>query len=221
MSVVASGIGRGCRAERGLVSRKDVVRSRRAGFERGCIRDTARIQWALIGDRYALQSERVIFYKIIPDQAIKIGRHWSWVGQLSGVNVALPTRSSIAFTSPTYSFPWKRARARIPTKKFTYIGERGAKVSLRNKFYIQDKRIEKQKWFTAREKLYWYVLIVSEFFQDKHSIKFIFGPTLRGQVTKIQYTHTSRMMKIHNGLIENMGNIHLSRIFSERLKKRA
>ena len=49
----------------------------RAGFERGCIRDTARIQRMLIGDRYALRSERVIFYPIIPDQAIKIGRHWS------------------------------------------------------------------------------------------------------------------------------------------------
>ena len=67
-----SGVGR---AERGLVSRKSGDRSGRAGFERGCIRDTARIQRVLIGDRYALQSERVIFYPIIPDQAIKIGRH--------------------------------------------------------------------------------------------------------------------------------------------------
>ena len=66
-----SGVGR---AERGLVSWKDGGRSGRAGFERGCIRDTARIQRVLIGDRYALQSERVIFYPIIPDQAIKIGR---------------------------------------------------------------------------------------------------------------------------------------------------
>ena len=63
-----SGVGR---TERGLVSRKDGCRSGRAGFERGCIRDTARM---LIGDRYALQSERVIFCPIIPDQAIKIGR---------------------------------------------------------------------------------------------------------------------------------------------------
>ena len=66
-----SGVGR---TERGLVSLKDGGRSGRAGFERGCIRDTARIQRGLIGDRYALQSERVIFYPIIPDQAIKIGR---------------------------------------------------------------------------------------------------------------------------------------------------
>ena len=80
-----SGVGR---AERGLVSRKDGCRSGRAGFERGYIRDTAGIQRVLIGDRYALQSERVIFYPIIPDQAIKIGRHWSGVGRLSGVNVA-------------------------------------------------------------------------------------------------------------------------------------
>ena len=90
VSVVVSGIGRGLvSAERGLVSRKNGGRSGRPGFERGCIRDTARIQQVLIGDRYALQSERVIFYTIIPDQAIKIGRHWSGVGRLSGVNVAL------------------------------------------------------------------------------------------------------------------------------------
>ena len=76
------------RAKRGLVSLKDGGRSRRVGFERGCIRDTARIQRVLIRDRYALQSERVIFFPIIPDQAIKIGRHWSVVGRLSGVNVA-------------------------------------------------------------------------------------------------------------------------------------
>ena len=81
-----SGVGR---AERGLVSRKDGGRSGRAGFERGCIRDTARTQRVLIGDRYALQSERVIFYPIIPDQAIKISREWAGVGRASGVNVAL------------------------------------------------------------------------------------------------------------------------------------
>ena len=46
-----SGVGR---TERALVSRKDADRSGRAGFERGCIRDTARIQRVLIGDRYAL-----------------------------------------------------------------------------------------------------------------------------------------------------------------------
>ena len=80
-----SGVGR---AKRGLVSQKDGGRSGRAGFERGRIRDTARMQRMLIGDRYALQSERVIFYPIIPDQDIKIGRHWSGVGRLSGVNVA-------------------------------------------------------------------------------------------------------------------------------------
>ena len=62
--------------------------SGRAGFERGCLRDTARIQRLLIGDIYTFQSERVIFYPIIPDQAIKIGRHLSGVGRLSGVNVA-------------------------------------------------------------------------------------------------------------------------------------
>ena len=81
-----SGVGR---TERGLVSPKDGCRSGRTGIERGCIRDTARIQRELIGDGYSLQSERVIFYPIIPDQAINIGRHWSGVGRLSGVNVAL------------------------------------------------------------------------------------------------------------------------------------
>ena len=81
-----SGVGR---AERGLVSRKNGGRSGRAGFERGCISNTGRIQRRLIGDRHALQSERVIFYPIIPDQAIKIGRYWSGVGGLSGVNVVL------------------------------------------------------------------------------------------------------------------------------------
>ena len=80
-----SGVGR---AERGLVSPKDGGRSGRAGFELGHISNTARIQWALIGHRYALQSERVIFYQIIPDEAIKNRRHWSGVGQLSGVKVA-------------------------------------------------------------------------------------------------------------------------------------
>ena len=81
-----SGVGH---AERGLVSRKNGGRSGRAGFVRGCIRDTARIQRVLIGDRYALQSERVIFYPIIPDQAIKKWSGWSKVGRQSGVNVAL------------------------------------------------------------------------------------------------------------------------------------
>ena len=71
-----------------MVSRKDGGRSGRARFERGCIRDTSRIKRVLIGDIYALQSERVIFYPIIPDQAIKIERHLSGVGRLSGVNVA-------------------------------------------------------------------------------------------------------------------------------------
>ena len=74
-----SGVGR---AERGLVSRKDGGRPRRAGFERGCIKDTAQIQQVLIGDRYALQLERVIFF-IIPDKAGLVGG-----GRLSCVNEA-------------------------------------------------------------------------------------------------------------------------------------
>ena len=48
-------------AEWGLVSPKDGDRSGGVGFERGCIRDTARIQRGFIRDGYALQSEQVIF----------------------------------------------------------------------------------------------------------------------------------------------------------------
>ena len=50
-----------------------------------------RIQRLLIGQKYTLQLERVLFYPTITDQAIKIGRHWSGVGRLSrsGVNVAV------------------------------------------------------------------------------------------------------------------------------------
>ena len=91
------GVGR---AERVLVSRKNGGRSERAGVERGCIRDTARVQRVLIGDRYALQSERVIFYPIIPDQAIKIGRQWSGVGRLSGVNATLADRGRLLLQIP-------------------------------------------------------------------------------------------------------------------------
>ena len=97
-----SGVGR---TERGLVSWMDGCRSGIAGFERGCNRNTARIQRGLIGDRYALQSERVIFYPIIPEQAIKIGQPWSLVGRLSGVNVAL-NRVLIRCMSWLISFSW-------------------------------------------------------------------------------------------------------------------
>ena len=75
VSVAVSGIGRGWSYRAGIGQPEERGRSGRAGIERGCIRDTARIQRVLIGDRYALQSERVIFYPIIPDQAIKCGRH--------------------------------------------------------------------------------------------------------------------------------------------------
>ena len=75
-----SGVGR---TERGLVSRKDGCRSGRVGFERGCIRDTARIQRGLIGDRYALQSERVFF---LPDHTRPSHKNWSGMsGDWSGV----------------------------------------------------------------------------------------------------------------------------------------
>ena len=62
------------RTERELVSRKDRCRSGWAVFERRCIRDTARIQRVLIGDRYALQSERVNF---LPDHTRPSHKNWS------------------------------------------------------------------------------------------------------------------------------------------------
>ena len=73
----------GCRAERGLVNRNDGSRSGRAGSERGCIRDTAQIRRGLIGDRYALQSKRVIF---LPDHTRPSHKNWSaLVGSWSAV----------------------------------------------------------------------------------------------------------------------------------------
>ena len=73
-----SGVGR---TERGLVSRKDGCRSGRAVFERGCIRDTARIQRWFIGDRYVLQSERV--KKSYPTKPYKlVGNERGLVGRL-------------------------------------------------------------------------------------------------------------------------------------------
>ena len=74
VSVVVSGIGRGWSCRAGIGQPKGGGRSGRAGFERGCIRDTARIQRLLIGDIYAFQSERVIFYPIIPDKLVGICR---------------------------------------------------------------------------------------------------------------------------------------------------
>ena len=50
VSVVVSGIGRGWSCRAGIGQPKGGGRSGRAGFERGCIRDTARIQRLLIGD---------------------------------------------------------------------------------------------------------------------------------------------------------------------------
>ena len=95
-----SGVGR---TERGSVSRKDGCRSGRAGFERRCIRDTARIQRGLIWDRYTLQSERVIFYPIIPDQAIIIGRHWS--GGSSAVWCECTIRFNSIFLFGDFQYP--------------------------------------------------------------------------------------------------------------------
>ena len=85
VSVVASGVGQGLVVQIGDWSAGRTGVSRE---ERDLSVGTSGIQRGLIGDRYALKSDRVIFYPIIPDQAIKNGRHWSGVGRLSGVNVA-------------------------------------------------------------------------------------------------------------------------------------
>ena len=86
VSVVASGIGRGLVVQSGdwSAGRTGVGRE-----ERDLSVDAPGIQRGFTGDRYALHSERGIFYPIIPDQAIKIGREWAGVGRASGVNVAL------------------------------------------------------------------------------------------------------------------------------------
>ena len=75
VSVVASGIGRGLVVQSGdwSAGRTGVGREERDSSV-GASGIQQRIQRGFIGDRYALQSERVIFYPIIPDQAIKIGR---------------------------------------------------------------------------------------------------------------------------------------------------
>ena len=76
MSVVASDIGRGLVVQSGdwSVGRTGVGRE-----ERDLSVCVSGIQRGLIRDRYALQSERVIFYPIIPDQAIKSVGGWSAV----------------------------------------------------------------------------------------------------------------------------------------------
>ena len=71
VSVVASGIGRGLVVQSGDWS---AGRTGEGREERDLSVSSTGIQRVLIGDRNALQSERVIFYSIIPDQAIKIGR---------------------------------------------------------------------------------------------------------------------------------------------------
>ena len=55
------------RIVRGLVVQSGDWSAGRTGIGR---EDSARIQRVLIRDRYALQSERVVFYPITPDQAI-------------------------------------------------------------------------------------------------------------------------------------------------------
>ena len=66
---------------------------------------------------------------IIPDQAIKIGRQWSGVGRLSGVNVALPVIDHLA-TSIAASI------ATITSKsKLAFKSVENAKRMMQIKFY--------------------------------------------------------------------------------------
>ena len=89
MSVVVSGIGRGLVLQsRDWLARRMGVGREQLDWSMGA----SGIQRVLIGDRYALQSERVIF---LPDQDIKIGRRWSGVNRLSGVKVALRSRTTL------------------------------------------------------------------------------------------------------------------------------
>ena len=89
VSVVVSGIGRGLVVQNGYWSagRTGVGREEQdlsvgaSGIQRGYSG-----LWSGIDTLFNRSGN---FYPIIPDQAIKIGRHWSGVGRLSGVNVAL------------------------------------------------------------------------------------------------------------------------------------
>ena len=69
-----------------MVSRTDGGRSGRAGFERVCIRDTARIQVVLIGDKI---HSLVRAGNFLSDHTRPSHKNWSVVGRLSGVNEAL------------------------------------------------------------------------------------------------------------------------------------
>ena len=74
VSTVASGIGRGLVVQSWdwSAGRTDVGREER-DLSVGALGYSANTA-GVYRDRYALQSEWVIFYPIIPDQAIKIGR---------------------------------------------------------------------------------------------------------------------------------------------------
>ena len=78
VSVVVSGIGRGWSCRAGIGQPEERGRSERAGFERGCIRDTVQIQRGSIRVD-TLFNQSGYFYPIIPDKAIKVGRGWSAV----------------------------------------------------------------------------------------------------------------------------------------------
>ena len=106
VSVVASGIGRG------LVVKSGDWSAGRTGVGRGerdLSVDASGIQRGYSGGWSGIDTlfnqSGLFLYPIIPDQAIKIGRHWAGVGRLSGVNVALITviadRTPSKYDQPT------------------------------------------------------------------------------------------------------------------------
>ena len=82
VSVVVSGIGRGWSCRAGIGQPKEWIRSRRARFERGCIRDTVRLQQLLIGDiRSSIRAGN-----FLPDHTRPSHKNWSaFVGGWSAV----------------------------------------------------------------------------------------------------------------------------------------
>ena len=114
-----------CRAERGLVNRKDGGRSGKAGSERGWIRNIAWIKRELIGDGYDLHCERVIFLPIISDQSIKSDWYWSEVGRLSGGKVAEIAHTDHMHPPHIYKYTCKCINIPSFVAIFTYQYTRG------------------------------------------------------------------------------------------------
>ena len=113
-----SGVGR---SERGLVCRKDGV----GREERDLSVGASGIQRVSIGERYALQSERVIFYPIIPDQAIKIGRGWSAVWCECSFTCRVRLSNDRSYRRPTFQEGKISLRWHVSIKKNNQTNETG------------------------------------------------------------------------------------------------